>query len=293
MEFITKELINKGWSNDKKYCAKDKDGNRFLLRISDACEYESKQTEFNMMKLVSSMGIPMCQPIEFGIVNTSVYSVLSWIDGKDAEEVMLGYSNETQYKYGFEAGCILRKIHSIPAPDKLEDWETRFNRKLDIKIRKYCECPLKYDNGEIFIDYINVNRYLLRNRPQTYQHGDYHIGNMMIDNNGNLNIIDFNRNDYGDPWEEFNRIVWSAKSAPYFSTGMVNGYFEDNVPADFWKLLALYISGNTLSSIYWAIPFGVNEVNTMTKQAEDVLFWYDNMKSYIPNWYKGIKANIF
>ena len=61
---------------------------------------------------------------------------------------------------------------------------------------------------------ITANRYLLKDRPQVYQHGDYHIGNMMIDHNGQLHVIDFNRNDYGDPWEEFNRIVWCAQKAP-------------------------------------------------------------------------------
>lgn len=29
---------------------------------------------------------------------------------------------------------------------------------------------------------------------------------MIISPEGKLSIIDFNRNDYGDPWEEVNRI---------------------------------------------------------------------------------------
>ena len=126
---------------------------------------------------------------------------------------------------------------------------------------------------------------MLKNRPQVYQHGDYHIGNMMIGRGGKLYIIDFNRNDYGDPWEEFNRIVWCAQKAPLFASGMVNGYFDGDVPLEFWKLLALYISSNTLSSVYWAIPFGQNEVDTMLNQAKEVLSWYDNMRNPIPTWY--------
>ena len=69
---------------------------------------------------------------------------------------------------------------------------------MNYKIKKYVECPIKYENGQAFIDYINENRHLLKNRPQVYQHGDYHIGNMMIDRGGQLHVIDFNRNDYGD-----------------------------------------------------------------------------------------------
>ena len=285
MNFVTKEPINKGWSSDKKYCVTNENGTRYLLRVSDIAQHDTKQSEFNMMKQVASFGVPMCQPIEFGTCEDGVYSIQSWIDGEDAEQVMSSYSDTEQYVYGLEAGRILRKIHSIPAPATQEDWEIRFNRKMDYKIKKYGECPIKYENGQAFINYINENRHLLKNRPQVYQHGDYHIGNMMIDRGGQLHVIDFNRNDYGDPWEEFNRIVWCAQKAPLFASGMVNGYFDDNVPMVFWRLLALYISSNTLSSVYWAIPFGQDEVNTMLNQAKEVLSWYDNMRNPVPTWY--------
>ena len=170
MNFVTKEPINKGWSSDKKYCVTDENGTRYLLRVSDIAQHDTKQSEFNMMKQVASFGVPMCQPIEFGTCEDGVYSIQSWIDGEDAEQVMSGYSDTEQYVYGLEAGRILRKIHSIPAPATQEDWEIRFNRKMDYKIKKYVECPIKYENGQAFIDYINENRHLLKNRPQVYAH---------------------------------------------------------------------------------------------------------------------------
>jgi len=37
--------------------------------------------------------------------------------------------------------------------------------------------------------------------------------------NDELKIIDFDRCDFGDPGEEFNRIVWSAAASPFFATG--------------------------------------------------------------------------
>ena len=285
MNFDKNEQIDKGWSSDKKYCVTDENGKQYLLRVSDIAQYNAKQFEFNMMKQVDSLGVPMCRPIEFGTCEDGVYSIQSWIDGEDAEQVMLGYSDTEQYAYGLEAGRILRKIHSIPAPVTQQDWETRFSRKMYYKINKYNECPVKCENGQAFIDYINENSYLLKDRPQVYQHGDYHIGNMMMDHNGQLYIIDFNRNDYGDPWEEFNRIVWCAQKVPPFASGMVNGNFDDNVPLDFWKLLALYISSNTLSSVYWAIPHGQAEVNIMLNQASEILSWYDTMRNPVPTWY--------
>ncbi len=287
MHFISKKPINKGWSNDKKYCVTDENGCRYLLRVSDISEHGRKLAEFNMMKRVEALGVPMCRAIEFGVCDDGVYSVQGWIDGSDAEDAIKNMSDEMQYRYGFEAGKILTKIHTIPAPAAQEDWEARFNRKIDRKIKGYNDCPLKYENGQVFVDYVNANRHLLKDRPQTYQHGDYHIGNMMIDKSGKLTIIDFQRDDYGDPWEEFNRIVWCAQASPMFATGMVDGYFDRNAPFDFWKLLSLYIASNTLSSLYWAVPFGEKEITTMRNQAKEVLSWYDNMQNPIPTWYRG------
>lgn len=285
IKFISKEPIRKGWSCDKKYCAVTADGTKYLLRITPEEKSASRTDMFRMQKEVAALNVPMCKPVEFGSCEEGVYSIQSWIDGVDAEEIVPALSDTEQYVYGLDAGRILRKIHSIPAPATQEDWESRFNRKMDYKIQKYSECPIKYENGQLFIDYINANRHLLKDRPQVFQHGDYHIGNMMIDRNGILKIIDFDRYDFGDPWEEFNRIVWCAQKSPLFASGMVNGYFDGEAPLDFWKLLALYISSNTLSSVYWAIPFGQDEVNTMLNQAKEVLAWYDNMRNPIPTWY--------
>ena len=283
--FISKELINRGWSKDKKYCVTDENGIRYLLRISSIDQVGVKEHEFKMMQKVESLGVPMCKPIEFGICEEGVYSIQSWIDGKDAKEIIATLSDSETYLYGLEAGQALKLIHSIPAPTDQQDWEILFNKKIDRNIQGYVDCPIKYDGGNAFIEYINENRYLLKNRPQAYQHGDYHIGNMMIDRDGQLNIIDFNRNDYGDPWEEFNRIVWCAQISSIFASGILNGYFNSNVPLNFWKLLSLYIASNTLSSLCWAIPFGQREIDTMLNQAKEVLEWYDDMRNPIPKWY--------
>lgn len=281
------EPIPKGWSVDKKYCVTATDGTKYLLRISSMERYERKKSEFAMMKRVATLGIPMCQPVEFGICEEGVYSLQSWIDGEDARTALLRFSDTEQYAHGFKAGEILKEIHSIPAPETLEDWEARFNRKIDRSMTKHQECSIKIDGGDQLISYINENRHYLKGRPQCYQHGDYHIGNMMIDHSGKLTIIDFDRDDYGDPWEEFNRIVWCVQLSPSFASGMVDGYFGDVVPVAFWRLLALYIASNTLSSVPWAIPFGQAEVDTMLNQAKEVLMWYEHMQNPLPNWYRS------
>lgn len=283
---VSRTPIEKGWSGDRKYRIVTVDGGTYLLRLSGLDRLERKKREFEKMKEVAALGISMCLPIEFGTCEEGVYSIQSWINGEDAEGAIMAMEETQQYRYGLDAGQVLAKIHTIPAPINAPDWESRFNAKIDRKIAMYENCELKYENGGVFLRYLFENRHLLANRPQSYQHGDYHIGNMMIDRNDKLTIIDFDRDDFGDPWEEFNRIVWCAQTAPAFARGMVDGYFDGEVPMEFWKLLALYISSNTLSSLPWAVPFGEPEIQIMRTQAAQILEWYDSMNNVIPSWYR-------
>ncbi len=284
MKFISTTPILAGWSGDEKFCAIDAHGQKFFLRITPLEKAERAQKSFELQRRMHALDVPMCVPIECGETEEGFFTLQSWVEGENAEDVVPNMPEDEQYTLGFQSGVILKKIHSIPAPDDAQDWETRFNAKIDRKIKGYFDCPIKFEGAEAFLEYLEHNRSLLHGRPQCFQHGDYHIGNMMIEH-GKLVIIDFDRFDYGDPWEEFNRIVWCAQSAPRFAVGMVDGYFDGSVPMEFWQLLALYISSNTLSSIPWAIPFGAEEVRKFLDQAEEILAWYDAMKNTIPSWY--------
>lgn len=291
-KFDSIALIDKGYSGDKKYCAV-KSGTKYLLRISPRKKYSKIKKIHKIMLRLAEKEISMCKPLKVGLCKDGAYVLQSWIDGIDAEEHIHDYSKKEQYDFGFQSGKILQEIHTIPAPKNIQSWEIRFNSKMDKKIKMYYDCPVKFDGGDYIIDYLNSNRDLIKNRPSCFQHGDYHIGNMMIDKNGEIVIIDFDRYDFGDPWEEFNSIVWAAQTSPEFASGMIDGYFDNSVPELFWKLLKLYIGSNTLSSVPWAIDYSSEQVDIMLCQAKDVLEWYDNYKLTVPKWYvKGEKFNL-
>lgn len=291
MDFINKEPVLKGWSCDKKYCAVTVDGTKYFVRITPKEKGANRTLMFQMQQRVAELGISMCRPVEIGRCGENVYTVHTWIDGVDAKEVMQNISDQEQYAYGIESGRILKLIHSIESPDNIPDWETRFNAKMNRKIKMYRECPAVLCGAENMIEYIEKNRGLIKNRPQTFQHGDYHIGNMMIED-GRLVIIDFDRYDFGDPWEEFNRIVWCAQVSPMFASGMLDGYFDGDIPLNFWGLLMLYISSNMLGDIAWSASFSDEELNRSIAQAKDVLSWYDDMRSVVPLWYSGDGAHV-
>ena len=281
------EPVNKGWSSDKKYYIETFMNERLLLRVTDISQYAQKKSEYEIMKGLAEAGVPMSQPVDFGICDNdkSVYAIFTWCDGQDAEIVLPKLTEIEQYLLGVKSGQILREIHNIPAPAKQEEWATHFNRKIDSKINSYQDCGIKIADEDKILCFIKANRYLLDGREQCFHHGDYHVGNMIISPELDLKIIDFNRYDYGDPWEEFNRIVWSAGVSPHFATGQLNGYFNGRPPMEFFSLLALYICSNMLSSIPWAIHFGEHEVSVMKNQAKDVLNSFNGMRNPVPTWY--------
>lgn len=241
------------------------------------------------MRRVAKLGIPMSMPVRFGRCSggKEVYGLFTWCDGEDAESALRNCSKERQFEFGKEAGRLLKTIHSIGAPVACEEWSTKFARKTANKIETYLKCGYNFDGDSEAIAYLQANTDLLNCRPQTYHHGDYHVGNMIIGEGDLLQIIDFNRWDYGDPWEEFNRIVWSAEASPAFATGQILGYFGEEPPDLFFKLLAFYMASNTLSSVYWAIQFSEDEVRAMIQQAERVASWFSRFTNPVPSWFEA------
>ena len=67
------------------------------------------------MQLKQELGINMSLPIDFGTCNNekNVYMLLTWVEGKDLEEILPTLTENEQYQLGREAGKILKKIHSI------------------------------------------------------------------------------------------------------------------------------------------------------------------------------------
>lgn len=293
-EWTTIQKINKGWSTDEKYYIETKTGAKLLLRLADINLYEKKKKEFFRMQEVYNLDINMSKPLIFGKCgnNKYTYSLFSWIEGESAQETIINFSEKEQYAYGIEAGKILKKMHSLPAPQDQEDWEERMKTKITTHLEKYQKSPYKLKNDEYVIEYIQKNLHLLKNRPQNYQHGDYHLGNMLITPNNELAIIDFNRWDFGDTYEEFYKMMlFSSLISEPFTLGQINGYFDNKIPDDFFNILSLYVADVLLFSIVWAIPFGVSEVEGMIKRAEKILENYDNFKTTIPKWFRIINTD--
>lgn len=289
--------ITKGWSLEPKFRVTDSSGNKLLVRFSDYANYESKKLEFESIQKISLPDVRFSQPTAFGLTKSHsyVYTIFSWVVGDDAQDVVPTLTKADQYNFGRIAGRMLRKIHEIPAPPDLEPWHSKFQKKMNFRLKAYQKSLFKFDEDEKMISFLLDNLKLLRKRPQTLQHGDFHLGNMVFNReNGDqsepqLGLIDFNRLSYGDPWEEFERAVFTAQVSPEFINGQIHAYFNDNVPEVFFLIMAIYIAYSVIASISWAEPYGSEEVKKILKLGNSVIRSYNGFRRLIPNWYKGPK----
>ena len=281
------EKLDKGWSGDEKYLVTAKNGERLLLRRAPVDQKEKKRREFEAMHRLDGVKGSFSRPLEWIECEDGACLLVSWLEGQDAEKALARMTEPEKYHLGIEAGELLRRIHTVPAPEGLPDWGERFSKKLDRKRPLWLGCPVEIPGRDALLACVDEGRGLLFGRPQCFQHGDYHVGNQVVDEQGRLGVIDFNRWDYGDPWEEFNRVVWCAQASAAYASGYINGYFGGGPGEACFRLLRLYIAANQLSSVPWAIPFGQGEIDVMTRQARQVLDWYDGMRELVPSWYRG------
>lgn len=281
--------INEGWSDDLKYFIQTENGNRLLLRISDKFSFEKENILYNALEKLNGKDILTSKFLDSGKCNggKNTFRIFSWIEGIEIKKELGNCLAKEQYELGVQSGEILKKIHQIKSPLDRVGWSEYYNHKINTKIENYKNCGIAIEKSEELIAYIETHRILLDNRPQNFLHGDFHIGNMLLTPQKKLAVIDFNRLDFGDPWEEFNRITWTAEQSAWFASGQINGYFNNDVPSEFFKLMALYIGVNQLGAIPWAIPYGNEQVKVLLNQTEKVFEWYDNFSQDIPSWYRS------
>jgi serine/threonine-protein kinase len=280
--------INKGLSGDAKFRVETTNGQRFLLRISDIKEHDRKKAMYEMMRQASSHGVVMSRPVDFGVCSNGkyVYQLLSWCEGETADAILPRLANEEQYVVGVKAGRNLKKIHSIPAPDSADDWYDQFISIHDERITAFFNCGVHIDGSEAILSFYEKNRRLLRNRPQCFNHGDYHTENLLVSENLDAAVIDWELIDsmYGDPGWEFNRIN-NGTLFPRFASGQINGYFNGEPPQEFWPVLALYLSTGALMLVSWAVYIEPTCLAECTQTASQIIHWFDGMRNPVPLWY--------
>ena len=285
--FVKTEPIHKGWSGDRKYYLETKDGERFLLRVSDISSYETKQHEFEIMKKMSAAGIKMSLPISFGICEEgkSVYLLLSWCDGEEAKEALYHLSDAEQYVFGRKAANVLKQMEAIDYKPPSQEWSQTYQGRVAHYIELYRRCGYTFDGDDVIISFLRTQRHCIGERPTALMHEDFQTDNMVISSDGELYMIDFQMCGETDPYLVMTGAGVSAMYSVPFAMGQIDGYFGKTVPEDFWQKYRYYM----LAEMLYAFTVGVK----MEEEREETRHMFDNeikrikyQGSPIPMWYQ-------
>ncbi len=283
------EAIHKGWSSDEKYHIRAEDGREYLLRLSDAGLWEQKQKEFQIITKFAGQGFAMSQPVACGLCEKGVYILLTWVEGQELSEVLPALSESEQYRLGRQAGEILRRLHQIPLEKADSPQQTKKARKRS-QLERYENGSVKAPNDSACVTYVKENLHKIWSLPPVYQHGDYHPGNLIFTPEGSIALIDFNRWEISDPYEEFYKLEsFGLDVSVAYCVGQIDAYFANHVPRQFWEVLAVYVAHSSLFSIHWAIPYGEREVQGMIARYTRSMRNYDYMRRIVPLWYEAYK----
>ncbi|HEL2422455.1 TPA: phosphotransferase [Streptococcus suis] len=285
VRIVSRQPLTKGWSTDQKYKVQLEDGRLGLLRIAERPAYEAKRLEFQLVENLFGLGLPVAEPLSFWADDLSVYTLYEWMEGQDMNDLATSLSEQTLYELGCQSGKFLRTLHALPIDQSLRDWNSFYQAKIDNKLAAYQAASHSYPNGQAMIAFVQANRHLLEGRPIAYHHGDFHTGNFLRGQDGRLKILDFDRYDIGDPWEEFNRLIFTADLSPAFARGQVDAYFDGAIPEEFWKLMALYVTVNSLGALSWAEQVDSEQIPLMKLQAQKISEWYEYFNHHLPKWY--------
>lgn len=286
--FVRIEPIQKGQSGDKKYRVVTDEGEALLVRIGNAAEYERKKAEYEMLARAFSAGVPTPQPMGFGLCADGYsYAIVSWHAGTDAEELLPSLTPGARYALGVQSGALLKRLHVLPAPEDAEPWGVRFRRKVRARVEAYDAMGETLPGGNLVRNSLIAREALLDARPQTFNHGDYNAGNLIVDLNGVVSVIDFNayNGGYGDPWWEL-----GADSDESYLNGQLAGYFDGNPPPDFFPLCAYYAAYGALAAL---MDTRAGEYGTPAdgiEHLERVLVWFDGMRKDVPAWYRPLTS---
>lgn len=281
----TIEEIKQGWSKDEKYRITTKDGRHLLLRLSELSTFEKRKKQFALLKEIKRQSIKANEPIAFGECDGKVFMLLTYLEGTDARMAILHLSSFEQYNMGIKAGEILKKLHALPVEDALPSWKERYQNKIFKKIETFQALEIELPEKARVVQYVLDHLDLMKDRPTLFQHGDFHVGNLVIDGE-EIGVIDFDKSGFADPYDDFKPFCWNVYASPYFETGLIDGYFGKKVPSDFFPLLAVYAAESMLSHLPWAKSFGKREVRIGIMVYNDLLDWFDHFRQVVPSWYK-------
>ena len=279
-------LINAGYSSEFKYNILTEYNTKYLLRLTSYKFAAHKQFEMQSLNKLINMGVKCSKPLTHGytVDQNCYYALLTWIEGIDASKALYNLSNDNQYDIGFNAGQDLKLIHSLKH-NKENNWHSNYLRKWQLNKRVYLQDNIRLKDDNFILNFIENNIGIIKDRPCSFLHDDFHPDNIVVNNGFYAGAIDFNRCTYGDPWHDFAKLFfYGSEISKSYCRGQLHSYFNHKIPSCFWKINALYTAVIIINTISWIKKSSPQHLSLMMKRANKLVNDFESFHKVKPSW---------
>ena len=276
--------IKKGFSTEQKFKVTTSDS-AYLVRVSRVPSRDKKRQEFDLMTKLHGLGVRCNEPIQMFIDDADqVIGIYSYLRGEDAKDSICSVSHDTQYEIGKEAGQDLKRINSVIG--STNDWKQRRWRKHEHHVGEYKKQAYRFDEDERVLRFVETHFDPDEAVLDRLQHDDFHLGNLIVDNDRYAGVLDFNRHDWGDPLHEFVKLEWfSWPISPAFTRGQVAGYFGAvSIGDKDCEQISVYVAMSIFSTIVWTLKFWPETWIETEGRIRAILHHYKFFDNNRPEW---------
>lgn len=210
-------------------------------------------------------------------------NVYPWIEGVELRELIKTKTPSECYQLGIRCGKLLKDIHNttptqLPTTfnvgDRLSDCLKVISRRSDLLPRR-----------SSYLSRVQEWKKLLcRQNQVALVHMDFVPKNIMVCSN-ELVVIDWDSCIIADPWLDFfdkGLAMYPERQA--LNAGEIDGYFEGNVPPEFWP----YFKALSIFALIQSAAWAINRNDTANVDPMETILCdsYENFERDIPAWYE-------
>ena len=285
IEKITR--LTKGFTSGEKFIVATGDS-PFFVRTGSIDRYEIYRAEAEMLRTCHHNRIPCPEPVAIGVTadGTTCYSVLTYLSGQTADEMLHTLTEEEHARLGIESGQLLRRIHAIEPSDDVPDLQTDHQKRHEHWADQLEKTGVTFPGQSQVERYIERQLDCLQDVETRFQHSDYHPGHLVVRDGQLAGVIDFDRTEWNDPFRDFQRLPWfTCPASLTLARAQVKGYFHEGVPTSFWPRYNLYIA-LTLHRGAWAAHVKrPHNAHLLMRRIEEIVNTHDFVHGGSPVWF--------
>ena len=276
IEFVKKNKLKVNKISEKEFILENKK-EKYILNLFPFGKFSKISKIFDCLNKLSEKFSNISYE-DIGILNDKFcYRIIPFIiDEKN------NLSEEESYYIGFRIGKFIFEYHRSFQGCDCGRWNKHYNYRINKFLHKYGLGQFRGNFDYVLLDFLDRNRYCLKDRICTTIIGINGLEDIKITKDGKFQIIEEYKILRSDSYFEFRNMNLYFNNSNLL-TGIVDGYFNNNVPRMFFKLLGVYTIIENLYDIFVEDREIDDEIiNEKIMKINDI---YDGFSSIYPIWY--------